>query len=362
MAKASNGFTADELLGELRRRQRLRTVTATGAPTAKARGGMAGAGAPDRGLTTRFHDLTEIHAGELAKLLKARQRAVYGTDDRKETMDIADRRTLPLAEASAALVTASDLTATAGGGFRLRTTSYQEEYQLCDREPFAKQPLGCFCSGVLVAPDVIATAGHCLKKASDLPRMRIVFGFRMIDTATARTEFPAKDVYEPVQIIDRVYTETGADWALLRLDRPVVGRTPVAVRSAGKVGDRESIFVIGHPCGLPQKVAGKARVRDNRPSSHFAANLDTYGGNSGSPVFSGDSYQLEGLLVRGQTDFVAVGGCNVSMVFPTTGAGGEDVMRAPEWAGRLKAPRAKRTAPVRSPARKRAVKRPRSSK
>ena len=78
-------------------------------------------------------------------------------------------------------------------------------------------------------------------------------------------------------------------------------------------------------------MAGGARVRNNSPASYFVANLDTYGGNSGSPVFSGKSYRLEGLLVRGQTDFVSTGSCYISLAYPTTGAGGEDVARTTEW-------------------------------
>jgi hypothetical protein len=117
----------------------------------------------------------------------------------------------------------------------------------------------------------------------------------------------------------------------------VVGRTPVTLRRTGKIADRDAVFVVGHPCGLPQKVAGKARVADNREASHFAATLDTYGGNSGSGVFSATTFELEGLLVRGQTDFISVGGCYVSQVYPSTGAKGEDVMRTAGWLAKLPA-------------------------
>ena len=72
-------------------------------------------------------------------------------------------------------------------------------------------------------------------------------------------------------------------------------------------------------------------VRDNSPGSFFVANLDTYGGNSGSPVFEEDSDIVEGILVRGDTDFVSNGTCIVSNVCPTTGCGGEDVTRAAEF-------------------------------
>jgi hypothetical protein len=111
----------------------------------------------------------------------------------------------------------------------------------------------------------------------------------------------------------------------------------VALRRSGKIADRDGVFVVGHPCGLPQKVAGKARVADNRETTHFAATLDTYGGNSGSGVFNATTFELEGLLVRGQTDFVSVGGCYVSQVYPSTGSKGEDVMRTAGWLAQLPA-------------------------
>jgi trypsin-like peptidase len=326
-------WTPDELLAELRGRERARAASpkgrVEGMPAAMPAGEPT-TGAP--GVVPRFRKLNELSSAELASLVNARQRAIYGTDDRKDIRVVTDAKALRLADASVALVEAADLTERPGGGFKLRTSSYMKDYNLCPNEPFAKQPLGCFCSGVLVGEDVIATAGHCVKSTADLAHIRFVFGFRMIDEQAARTEFPADDVYAGKEVIDRKLTSGATDWALVRLDRKAVGHKPVTLRATGKIPNAESIFVIGHPCGLPQKLAGSATVRNNGNQAFFVANLDTYGGNSGSPVFSESSYQLEGLLVRGQTDFVSTGSCNVSLVFPTTGSGGEDVTRATEWA------------------------------
>jgi hypothetical protein len=52
-------------------------------------------------------------------------------------------------------------------------------------------------------------------------------------------------------------------------------------------------------------------------------------------VWNAATRTLEGLLVRGQTDFVRVGSCNVSKVFPTTGSQGEDVTRSTVWAAKV---------------------------
>ena len=70
------------------------------------------------------------------------------------------------------------------------------------------------------------------------------------------------------------------------------------------------------------------------------ANLDTYGGNSGSPVFNAQNNKVEGILVRGETDFVSNGQCNVSLVCPSTGCRGEDVTRATVWSAKV--PKARR--------------------
>jgi len=60
------------------------------------------------------------------------------------------------------------------------------------------------------------------------------------------------------------------------------------------------------------------------------ANLDTYGGNSGSPVFNSESI-VEGMLVRGETDFVTQDDRMISLVCPITGREGENCTRITEF-------------------------------
>lgn len=337
MRTRTSEWTADELLVELRRRER------AGAAKAARRGTRApGAG--------RSSGLDAIPSGKLAQLAREQQRVIYGVDNRKDMYQVSASTLRAAANAVVALVKRTDLASDGNGGYTLATQSYQDEYQLCDSEPFASQPIGCFCSGFLVAPDVIATAGHCVRSQADLARIRFVFGFRMLDARRARTAFPASDVYAGTRLIGRQLSQDGSDWALVKLDRPVTGRKPLKVRTAGRIGDNQSLFVIGHPSGLPQKYAPRARVRDNTAAQFFVANLDTYGGNSGSPVFNSSNRTVEGILVRGENDFVSNGSCFVSMVCPTTGCRGEDVMRAPLWAGKI--PKSTKAAPRASSASK----------
>src|SRR3712207_7306735 len=58
---------------------------------------------------------------------------------------------------------------------------------------------------------------------------------------------------------------SGADWALVRIDRPVTNHSVVRIRRAGQIANNQAVHVIGHPVGLPTKVAGGAIVRDISP-------------------------------------------------------------------------------------------------
>jgi V8-like Glu-specific endopeptidase len=318
-------WTADELVAELKRRER--------GDAAKAAGGARSVAAPTRG--GRGSDLATIPTSELARVAQDRQRVIYGVDNRKDLYQVTSPLVRKAAASVVALVKATDLKRQPDGSHVLTTSSYQADYQLCGSEPFVNQPLGCFCSGFLVAPDVVATAGHCVKSAADMAGIRFVFGFRMNDSVTARTTLAADDVYAGAKLIGRQLAADGTDWALVKLDRPVTGRAPVSLRTSGKISAAARLFVIGHPCGLPQKYAPGAKVRHNSATPFFVANLDTYGGNSGSPVFNAASYKVEGILVRGENDFVTNGSCYVSLVCPSTGCRGEDVTRATVWATKL---------------------------
>jgi hypothetical protein len=79
------------------------------------------------------------------------------------------------------------------------------------------------------------------------------------------------------------------------------------------VGD--TIILVGYPFGLPKKTDPNGVVKDVTPTL-IRAYVDSYGGNSGSPLFD-TSGLLVGILVGGAPDFtVADPGCEVSNVCP----------------------------------------------
>jgi hypothetical protein len=264
----------------------------------------------------------------IAKLLFD-EKVIYGVDDRKDFFEFkTNARVSDLAASVAALFFDSGIVDNGDGTSSLRTRPLGEAQNLCTGERFFDQPIGAFCTGFLVGPDLIATAGHCAN-AGNVTTIRFVFGFRMDDKTTPVTRIPNKDIYRGKAMLGRVEQGSGADWGLVQLDRAATDRAILKVRRSGRIADTAAVSVIGHPSGLPIKFADGANVRDNSPTAFFVANLDTYGGNSGSPVFGADG-TVEGILVRGETDYVPKGNCNISKVCPSTGCRGEDCTRIAE--------------------------------
>ena len=267
-------------------------------------------------------------------------KVIYGQDDRMDEYEVTDPLLLEAGDATAAVLSITDLTNNGDGTYSLPATTFAEYYEaldplgtgnpLCSDEPYRDQPNPAWCSAFLVAPDIIATAGHCITSPGECADVAFVFGFVMLDASTPILTVDSSQVYFCSEIIAR--REGSADWVLIRLDRKVNDHTPLPVRRTGKVQDGNEVMVIGHPVGLPRKYAGGAAVRDNTPVDYFQANVDTYAGNSGSAVFDSYTMQVEGILVRGNEDFVQDGFCDRSYVCPDTGCPSwEDVTRATEF-------------------------------
>ena len=278
-------------------------------------------------------ELEPFDSASIAERLRYQQKAIYVPDNRHEVFEETNPTIQSRTESGVSLFHDSDVTVMADSS-SLKTRTFQEAQNLCSSEPYLTQPVGAFCSGVLVAPDIVATAGHCVNGAT-VGRIRFVFGFKMIDAKTPNLTIKNSEIYPGVRVIDRRKLSTGPDWALVKLDRPVTNHPVTPLRRSGKIADGQTVYVIGHPSGLPAKIADNGKIRDNSPAAYFVTNLDTYGGNSGSPVFDSDSHMLEGLLVRGEKDFISVGPCRVSLICPDTGCRGEDITRTAEFAALL---------------------------
>lgn len=259
-----------------------------------------------------------------AQAFASGEKVVYGEDGRKDVYESTNALHVKLAESTAAMIPAPSLR-TSNETVQISGQTLAQR-GMCAKERFSDQRTTAMCSGFLVAPNLLVTAGHCIRSQSDCNANKWVFGYKMDNAGTLATVAP-KDVYSCKKVISTILEGgAGNDYAIIELDRAVEGRAPLKVRKTGKVAVGTEIVVIGHPSGLPTKITDGAKVR-KLSSQYFVANLDTYGGNSGSAVFDAKTGVVEGILVRGETDYVmdSQESCRVTNFCPENGCRGEDV-------------------------------------
>lgn len=260
---------------------------------------------------------------------KLSDRTVYGTDNRHDIYNEPDADIRALADSTVALLKETDLGSSVGGTYTLHAINYGKAMNLCPSEPFRDQDTAPYCSGFLVAPDTIVSAGHCITNDVDCRAVVFVFGFAYTSPSVDPKIVPESEVYRCSRIVHTQAPGKGADFSIVKLDRPVWRHQPLKLRTRGAISKGDGVFVIGHPSGLPVKIAGDAKVRDDKPADgFFVANTDTFGGNSGSAIFNSQTLEVEGVLVRGEVDYVRTPeGCLVANVCDPDHCRGEDITK-----------------------------------
>lgn len=255
-------------------------------------------------------------------------RVIYGEDNRMDVYECSDSLMVELSKSTAAQIS-DDKLIQVGDTFALKAKTLTD-IGLCPDERFASQPLGANCSGFLISPDTLVTAGHCVTQLGDCQINSWVFDYANTDEVKSSFTFNKNQVFHCTEIIAREQNYTnGNDFAIVKLDRPVPGRTPLKVRKYGKPADDAVFTVIGHPTGVPTKITVAADMRNNSNPIFFQVNSDTYGGNSGSAVVDSRTGIVEGILVRGDQDYEKVGNakCSTSVHRDQDKGRGEDVTR-----------------------------------
>ncbi len=262
------------------------------------------------------------------KSVKIIPKVIYGNDDRLDVFESSDSLMRDLARSTAAQIMNTNITLK--GDIYTVESKTLADMGICKSERFADQMAAANCSGFLVSPDTIVTAGHCISSASECQNHSWVFDFANTTEEKTSFTFSKEQVFHCTKVIAREKNATTMnDYSVIKLDRPVIGRTPLKFRTKGKIADDAVLTVIGHPTGLPTKITAAADMRDNTDPIYFRTNADTYGGNSGSAVVDSRTGIVEGILVRGDQDYAQseTESCMVSVHRTQDGGRGEDVTR-----------------------------------
>ena len=215
--------------------------------------------------------------------------------------------------------------------YKLITTSLHKSQWFSDvspslKEKFLSQTSVPNATGFVVSQDTILTAGHNLSRKINGIKERIPYSeaFFILDYMihqdgfTDSKKIPAELVFELIPDQEDNYIDSSiADWAIVKLKtkgKIDLNKRKLNLKQEGVI-DNTKLYVIGHPLGLPMKFADDSSIV-NSPTglpNFFHADLDTFYGNSGSPIFCAKEHKVVGILSGGRTDFTDVGGKQVSV-------------------------------------------------
>jgi hypothetical protein len=225
-----------------------------------------------------------------------------GTDDRVESGQLTDPN-LPFAAATGAMWLASLIHDNGYGTSRITTTPYTSNagQPLCTDTKFYNQPVGngLGCTAFFIAPDMVATANHCLSHWGwSWNNWRIVLDWA---NSPSTSFVPTSHIYNPIALV-----ATGAnpqdDWAVLQVTPPLED-TRATLPLSPTISTLEqfqtfstSVATLGYGNGLPLKYSPNGSAYTFGGNDYFLTDLDIFPGNSGSPVFDTATSMTLGVL------------------------------------------------------------------
>lgn len=199
-----------------------------------------------------------------------------------------------------------------GKNFKMMIDSMSD--RLCRNEKFSRDPsISYACTGFLVAPDLLVTAGHCAANAGEeisnekggyCEVYTWYFDYQNTTAAPlAVNRFSGNRIFKCKEIIYAINEQDplGRDFALIRLRRKVPhSRHLFTLGEANELRSNMRLNMLGHPMGTPLKLSPNGVILENDPrKTYLKTNLDAFAGNSGSPVLN-PLKEVIGVLVAGK--------------------------------------------------------------
>lgn len=192
---------------------------------------------------------------------------------------------------------------------------------ICEDIPFINEVAIGTCSGVLITPNLVATAGHCVD--DQIFHKTWFFNYQNGDDLSFKQGYKAKKiVYHNLKLIKSGYSvernninrqrqQIGVlplppdmhdysnyhDIALLELEQKVTEFIPFKINYRPFLAGRKAISV-GYPLGLSLKHNTRGSLKIMANEQYMTSNIKTLQGSSGGPLFDFETGDLIAITVN----------------------------------------------------------------
>ena len=192
-------------------------------------------------------------------------------------------------------------------------TSFSPNYKtladsnFCRSEKWVNEVILSECSGTLVSDRYLVTAGHCVTKREEMcANYSWVFDYKLDSEGQLPKSYTKDQVYSCKKIVKRINSDVKVygshirgDFAVIELDRPVVGRSPVKVSQNKSVKVGTKIVNISYPLGTPAKISSVGTVSSfMNTRGIFWFNAPAFSGSSGGGIFNAETGEMVGVVAQ----------------------------------------------------------------